>query len=110
MGDEFPNRANGNGRRLTAVALTGLVSVLGTILTLWITVGGRYLNREEVRQLIEESSSRDRSAIAGTLMTVVKGAETATADIRSLLHEIEVVKIEQGKMSVKLDEIRTRLR
>ena len=116
-GDGMPSWPEGSGggsgnggRYFLSVAVTGLVTILGTVFVLWMTVGSHYVNRVEVHDMIEEASSRDRGVMAGTLATVVKATEMATTDIRSLLREIEAVKIEQGRTSVKLDEIRARLK
>ena len=105
------NGGNGNGakRQLLTIAVTALCSVLGTMFCLWITVGGKYLNREEVYQIVEESSRRDRDAMTGTLNTLMKNVDMVTKDVKDVLKDIAETKIQAGITADRVDDIRARM-
>ena len=102
---------NGNGRRyILTITVSVLATGLGTLFTLWVTVGGKYVNRDEVAQMIDMNTRRERESVASTLAVLIKGVDITTQDVKSLLREIEMIKVEQGRTSVKVDDIRARLK
>lgn len=107
------NGSGGNGgRRFLDITVASLLSVLGTVFVLWLTVGGKFVTRDEMWTNIKDYSPwiQERATVWAAITASTHGTEVGGQEVRALLRELEGVKIEQGRTGVKLDDIARRLK
>lgn len=106
------NGSGNGGRRFLDITVASLLSVLGTVFVLWLTVGGKFVTRDEMWTNIKDYSPwvQDRATVWAAITAATHGTEIGGQEVRALLRELEGVKIEQGRTGVKLDDIARRLK
>ena len=94
-------------RPLLIITVTALASVCGTLFLLWATMAGKFMNREDVRQLMEDASPfvHERSALWSAVNASTKLNEEFSRDLKQLVRDVGLLHTEQARMTGKIDEI-----
>lgn len=92
---EPPGGGSGGPNWFVSTAVTAIVSIALTVVGGWLLLGGRYVTREDVRQIIDDRTS-------GQTTTVTQMA----ADVRAIAEIVKKLEIAQAVMGRTLDDVR----
>lgn len=88
-----------NGQKtIVSVILAALIAVLGTFAIFWFTIAGDRVNRQDVLDMI--STSAPYVLDRGVLLS---GMEDNTTAIDRLNQEMQLMKIDQARLLIKID-------